>query len=313
MILREKVYDRSKLWLTYSAFAIALAALVVALFIALKEAEPRSSLTRAPETALQRVQRTGVIRAAYGGFPPYTIVNPNEPDPNKRVSGFAVDMINEIAKRSSPELRVEWSNLNWETFRADMLSGKFDLVADAVYATIPKAEDFRLTAPFSYFGLAVGLVRIDEDRFKVFGDLDRPGITIALAQGYVSTEFARRELSKPTFKLVTVGKDAFSQLDEVLFGRADVALNDVPTVVQYARAHSTKVKALWIDNPPSWAAGGFVTKREDADLAAMLSTAIEIFKIDGTLARLDKKWKSLGYFEKLQFTPGAGLTTPEAQ
>lgn len=296
---------------TYASVFLSLVALAIAIWSGLRE--PSASAGPAVETAIEKLKRTGVLRVAYGGFPPYTIVDPNETDPNKRVSGFTVDMINEIARRSSPQLRVEWYQLSWDTFRSDMLSGKFDVVADAVYATVPKAQDFAFSEPFSYFGLAAAVVRIDDNRFRAFRDLDRPDITISLAQGYVSTDYAQAELKQPKFKLVTVGTDAFSQLDEVLFNRADVALNDIPTVVQYVRAHPKQVKALWVEKPPSWAAASFVSRREDRDFLDMLSTDIRIMKADGTLARLDQKWKSLGYFEEPIMRPGAGLAGFAAQ
>src|SRR5438128_348009 len=57
------------------------------------------------EDALLRTKRTGVIRAAYGDFPPYTIVDPN-PKVAVPVTGFAVDLISEIAKRHDPPLRI---------------------------------------------------------------------------------------------------------------------------------------------------------------------------------------------------------------
>ena len=304
MTLSQSTSRQKPSLLVYVALGVALLALALAIWNSSRPTTPNSALA---ESALDRVKRTGTLRVAYGGFPPYTIVNPNESDANKRVSGFTVDMINEIARRSSPQLRVEWHQLSWDTFRADMLSGKFDVVADAVYATVPKAQDFSFSEPFSYFGLAAAVVRIDENRFQNFRDLDRPDVTIALAQSYVSSDFAQAELKRAKFKIVSVGTDAFSQMDEVLLGRADVALNDIPTVVQYVRAHPGRVKALWVDRPPSWAAASFVSRREDRDLLDMLSTDIRILQADGTLARLDQKWKSLGYFEQPSLRPGAGL------
>ena len=263
----------------------------------------------AHETALQRMKRTGVMRVGYGGFPPYTIVDPRNPDKNARVSGFTVDMVNELASRYSPAFKVEWYNLDWDTFQADMNSDKFDFAGDAVYETVPKAADFFMTDAFSYFGLAVGLVRESDNRFQSFSDLDRGDITIALAQGYVSTDYAQKHLSKPHFQLIPVGKDAFNQLDAVLLGKADVALQDVPTVVQYVNAHPGKVKALWLDKPPSTVPGGFVTRQSDQDLLNFLNVGIRIMAADGTLERLDAKWHSLGYFGKIQMIPGNGLNS----
>ncbi len=311
MPLNEQYDSGTPSWLPYAALVLAGISICLSLFILMRPAPavnaPTAGTQRA-EGALERIKKTQTMRVGYGGFPPYTIVDPRESDPNKRVSGFTVDMVNEIAKRYVPPLKVEWYNLNWDTFRADMLSGKFDFLADAVYDTIPKAADFGMTEPFSYFGIAAAVVKKTDNRFRTFQELDRSDITVALAQGWTSTEYAQQHLSKPKFKMVTVGKDAYVQLDDVLFGRADVALNDIPTVVQYVRAHSDKVKALWVDAPPSSVPASFVTRREDSELLALLNVSIRIMKVDGTLEVLDKKWKSLGYFEKLVLVPGAGLT-----
>lgn len=311
MALTQRTGEASQQRLIHVALIIAALGLLLGLVAVYRSFDTHGGArASAEETALARIKRTGVMRVGYGGFPPYTIVDPAQTDPNKRVSGLAVDMVNAIAARHSPALKVEWVNLNWDTFRADMESNRFDFLADAVYATVPKAADFGMTEPFSYFGLAVAVVRIDDNRFATFADLDRPDITIALAQGYASTEFAQRELTRPKFKMIPVGKDAFSQLDEVLLGRADVALNDVPTVLQYVRAHPTKVKALWIERPPSWVEASFVTRQRDADLREFLNVSIRILAVDGTLGQLDRKWGGLGYYEKRVFEPGAGLRRP---
>lgn len=217
-------------------------------------------------------------------------------------------MIEEIAKRHEPPLKLEWHQLHWETMRADMLSGKFDLLVDAVYQTVQRASDFGLSEPFSYFGVACGLVRKDDNRFKTFQDLDRDDVTIAVAVGWTSTEFAKRHLKKPKWIDVVVGESPFVQFDEVLNGRADVALQDVPTLVQYAHAHKNKVKVLWLDKPPTMVAGGFATRLEDRDLLDFINAGIRILKVDGTIRRIDEKWKGLGYYEKVDLVPGTGLT-----
>lgn len=257
-------------------------------------------------------KRTGVLRVGYGGFPPYTIVNPNESDPNRRVSGYAVDIVNEIASRMQPRPRIEWHNVNWETLGADMASNRFDFLADAVYFTIPRATDFEFTSPYSYFGIAAAVVRIDDNRFSTFTDLDREGISIAVAEGWTSTEYARRRLRRPEFKSIVVGEDAFVQLDEVLLGRADVALQDVPTVLQYVRAHSDRVRALWVADPPAVVPSGFLVRAEDDNLREFLNTALEILRTDGTLAQLDEKWNGLGSYLEQTYIPGRGLVSSDS-
>lgn len=290
----------------FTAIVIALAALVLSIW-----QSTRASTTKAERPALTRWQsakQAGILRVGYGGFPPYTIINPNEADPTKRVTGFCVDLVNAIAQRHVPALKVEWQQFSWETMKADLATDRFVFIGDAVYETIPRASDFLFTEPYSYFGIAVAVVRLDDTRFTRFGDLDRPDITISLAEGYTSTEYARANLAKPTFKTVPVTGDAFNQLDEVLLGRADVALNDVPTVLQYVRAHKDRVKALWLDKPPSSVPAGFVLRSEDRDLKEFLDTSLRVLATDGTITSIDQKWKSLGFFPVLDLRPGAGLT-----
>ncbi len=265
------------------------------------------SQTGAVDSALDRIKRDKVLRVGYGGFPPYTIIDTKETDSNKRVKGFAADLVNEIANRSVPKLKVEWHIISWDTLATDMRSQKFDFIADPVYVTVPKAFEFTYTEPYSYFGIALGLVRKDDNRFQKFSDIDKSDITVATAEGWVSTDYARDHLQKPHFKTIPVGGDSFGQLDDVLMGRADIALQDSPSVVQYAKAHPDKVKILWLQHPPSVVPGGFMVRREDADLKDFLDICMRLMKADGTIAKLDQKWKTYGYFEKSDLIPAAGL------
>lgn len=285
---------------------LAVIACIISLF--LTAYRPSAGKSQTEETALQRIKRTKTLRVAYGGFPPYTIVNLNETDSNRQVSGFVVDMINEIVLQSEGQIeKVEWVRLNWETYKADMDSKRFDFLADAVYYNVPKAFDYDFTVPFSYFGIACAIVKKDDNRFNVFEDLNRSDIKISYALGYVSGPYAMKYLDKPEFVPVEVGDNAFAQLDYVINNRADVAIQDVPTVIQYAKEHRDTVKALWIQNPPSSVAAGFLLRKEDNDLKNFLNICIQNMKADGFLYKLDKKYHALGHLEQLSLIQGEGL------
>lgn len=292
-------------------WTIAVAALVLSLIsvlIGLREDGGAAAIPQ--DTALATIRKQRTLRVGYGGFPPYVIIDTNETDRNKRVKGFAVDLVNEIAQRHDPPLQVEWIKLNWETMKADMLSNKFYFVADPVYYTVTRSSELSFSDPYSYFGIGAAIVKKGDDRFRTFTDLDRDDITIVLAEGWTTSEYARKRLSKPTFKSLVVTGDAYAQLDDVMLGRADVALNDVPTVVQYSRAHKDKVDALWVDSPPATVPGGFLLRKEDTELKNFLDQCIELFRADGTLERLDRKWKTFGSFSSAALSPGGGLVEP---
>jgi ABC-type amino acid transport substrate-binding protein len=301
----EKLIDRRFAILCYTSLSISLLALAQVYSSAFsRHDDGRSSTSR--ETALDRIKRTKILRVGYSGFRPYTIINLDAKE-SGRISGFCADMINEMASRQTPPWTVEWHKVTFETLKADMESGRFDVFADAVYQTAPRVAEFGVTVPYSYFGVAAAIVRKDDDRFVKFEDLDQPNITIALAEGWTATEYARAHLKLGKLQVVTVADDPFIPLQQVLAGKADVALQDVPTVLQFARAHSDAVKALWVNDPPTRVPAGFMTRQSEVELLRFLDASIGILEADGTLAQLDKKWRALSEFRTVTYERGAGL------
>jgi ABC-type amino acid transport substrate-binding protein len=243
----------------------------------------------------------GVLNVGYGGFPPYTIVNPADPS---RPTGFSVDLVEEIARRSG--LRVQWHLFSWETIRADLSSGDFDFIADPVYLTMARARDVDFTRPYTFVGIGAGVVRRGDDRFQSFMDLNQTGVRIALAEGWTTTEFAEQLLDLPDLFRVSVTGEASNQLDEVSLGRADVALNDVPTILQYVQ-NRPELTALFVESPPSRVAGAFVVRPGDDDLRRFLNEVLEIFIADGTLLALDERWSTFGEFPVVPTVLGSGV------
>jgi polar amino acid transport system substrate-binding protein len=292
----------------YLPIALSIIAVILALLALLgKSQSPIGNNPPNTPSSLEQTKRGRKLRVGYGPFPPYTIIDPNQSDPSKQVSGLCVDMINEIASRQTPPWQVEWHKVSWEALRADMYSDKFDVLASAIYETVPRASEFQFTEPFTYVGVGVAVVRKDEDRIRVFDDLNKPGITVSLAEGWTATEYARRHLNAERLLVKPVGDDVNAQFNDLLGHRADAVLQDVPTALSYQQAHSNEVKILWLDNPPMRVAAGFITRWEDRDMIIFLNTAIRTLQEDGTIELLDRKWKGMGEYPAPNFKPGAGL------
>ncbi|HEY0682073.1 MAG TPA: transporter substrate-binding domain-containing protein [Steroidobacter sp.] len=254
-------------------------------------------------SALSAIRQRRRIRAGFSGFKPYTIANPADA---AKPGGFVVDVLGQIAARMDPPLAIEWTPVTFESLRADMDTGRVDIFADAVYQTIPRAADFLFTRPFGYFGIGVGIVRRSDTRFTTVADLDREDVTIALAQGWTSTEYAQRVFTRAKLDIVPVGDDGTVPLQKVLAGRADAALQDVPTVAQFVEANSNALKALNLDNPPARVAAGFLLPSTASDVRDFLDVAIEVLRTDGTLARIATKWRLFNEFPQREFAPSPG-------
>jgi ABC-type amino acid transport substrate-binding protein len=295
--------------LLFATLTLSTVAIALALFAVLRsppQAAPAQPATSV-ESSFQKSKRERVLKVGYGPFPPYVNIDPNEKDESKRLSGLCVDMINEIAARQQPPWRVEWHKVSWEAFRADMYSGKFDVLPNAIYQTVPRASEFRFTEPFTYVGVAVGVVRADETRFKTFMDLDKAGVKVSLAEGWTATEYARQRLNKDRLLVKPIGDDLNAQLNDLLSGRADAVLQDTPTALTYLKARPKEIKLLWIDNPPMRLAASFITRFDDEEMVTFLNTAIRVMQSDGTVERLDRKWNGMGEYLSNSYRPGAGL------
>lgn len=294
--------------LQYIAVVLGAIALLVAFTAFLQRGNPSTSQPAAREESIfARAQQTKTLRVGYGPFPPYTIIDPNSSDPNKALSGFCIDMVNNIAKNQEPAWKVEWVPVSWETLRADVYSGKIDFVANAIYKTVPRAPEFSYTEPFTYIGVGVGLVRKGNTRFKTFQDLNDPSVTVSLAEGWVITGYARERLPKANLLVKPVSGETNILFQDLIAGRADVVLTDAPVAVGILKEHAEAVDALWLENPPITVEACFSTRKGESGIIEFLDTCISAMEADGTLDVIDKKWQAPGLYPRKEFRAGSGL------
>lgn len=233
---------------------------------------------------LQRIEATGELHAGYGVYPPYT----SEDASTGEVSGFSVDVINEIAKQL--DCKVVWHRLNWNTMSADLKRGEFDVIADPIFQTIPRAREFAFTEPYAYFADGIAVVRVNEQRFTNFDSLDREGVTIAVGQGWASETLLKTRFSKANIVPVQTGTDLLQLFNEVIAGRAVVAVADAADALRFVNEHSGEVKALFVDNPPAYMPAGFALRPTDSDGAEFLSVCLRNLKATGVLDALAQKY-----------------------
>jgi ABC-type amino acid transport substrate-binding protein len=267
--------------LTIAIVAAALAVLALALSFRGTGSKETKSIARG---LLERVDESGELHAGYGVYPPYTQEDPN----THAVSGFSVDVINQIA--AELKCKVVWHRLNWNTMSADLKRGEFDVIADPIFQTIPRAREFAFTRPYAYFADGIAVVRQTETRFTNFESLDQEGITIAVGQGWASETLVKSRFSKARIVPTQTSTDLLQVFNEVLAGRADVAVADGADASRFVKAHVGKVRALFLDNPPAYMPAGFAVRPDDRDGAEFLSVALLNLEATGVLDGLAKRY-----------------------
>jgi ABC-type amino acid transport substrate-binding protein len=236
-------------------------------------------------TLLDKVDKTGELHVGYGVYPPYTIEDPN----TQEVSGFSVDIINQIAKELN--VKIVWHRLNWNTMSADLKRGEFDVIADPIFQTIPRAREFSFTEPYAYFSDGIAVVRKNDNRFQRFEDLDRKDIKIAVGQGWASETIVKSKLTKPEIIAIQTNTDLLQLFNEVQSGRVDVAIADGADAKRFVDEHPESVKALWLDNPPAHIPAGFALRPSDRYSAEFLTVCIRNLKYMGVIDGLAEKYK----------------------
>lgn len=233
---------------------------------------------------LEKINQTGELHVGYGVYPPYTIEDPN----TQKVSGFSVDIIEHIAKEL--KCKVVWHRLNWNTMSADLKRGEFDVIADPIFQTIPRAPEFSFSSPYAYFADGIAVVRKGEKRFKSFEDLDQEGIIINVGQGQASEALTTARFRKADIQPVSASTDNMQIFAGVLSGRADVAVADLPNAKRFVDEHPGEVEALWMDNPPAYMPAGFALRPTDTKGAEFFSVAIQYLETTGILDGIAAKY-----------------------
>ena len=267
------------------ALAISIAAIVVSFWQkTLPSSAPSQIHAQAIFGLLQRIENTGELHVGYGVYPPYTQENPN----TKEVSGFSVDIINQIAKEL--KCKVVWHRLNWNTMSADLKRGEYDVIADPIFQTIPRAREFAFTAPYAYFADGIAVVRKAETRFTNFDSLDKDGVKIAVGQGWASETLVKSRFTKAKINSVLTSSDLLQLFNDVIGGRADVAVADGADAERFVKEHPNEVKALGLDNPPAYMPAGFALRPQDKDGAEFLTVSLRNLESTGVLEGLARKY-----------------------
>ena len=238
------------------------------------------------ESLLDRVQRERELRIGFSGYPPFLSVNVDTKVPS---GGFSVDLIERLVEKWDPTISIAWVPTNWTNVRTDLVAGKFDLVVEPVFRTIPRAAVVDFSQPFASFGYAIGVVQADDERFSEIGDINRPDVVIAVGQGLSSHEYLREHLPAATNLRIVPGGQAHAALDEVLLGRVDIALSDSTTIDEYTEAHPGQLRVVFDNPPPGRVYAGLMFRQGDYTFASFLNIALQYLETSGELERLRQR------------------------
>lgn len=166
------------------------------------------------ESIIPNIEKTKVIRVCQASDAPWSSIDPLTGD----WQGFTIDLINGFAQ--SMELTVEIIDAGWSGLVQSLSTGKCDIAAAPMFATVPRGKLVLFTKPFAAEG-QVALVKEDLD-MKTFADLDQAGKVIIGPSGSATNEFAKRFFKNAEIKPTTTSEN-LEMMADVAAGRADAA------------------------------------------------------------------------------------------
>lgn len=238
---------------------------------------------QAQQPADQPVLRVGFNAA----FPPFESVNDKG-----EFEGFDVDLANALGKELG--MKVEFTDVAWETIFAGLLAKKYDVIISGVTITDERKEKMNFSDPYFEAGQVI-MVRKDYDGIKSEKDFagKKLGVQISTTADEVLTrmqegtgEYAGKKVDIKEIKRYDNYPQAFLDLQN---GNLDAVVVDLPVGVPYANKHADKVK-LVSDKPFVAEYTGIALRKEDTDLLNKINAALKKFKEDGTYQQIYDKW-----------------------
>jgi len=171
-----------------------------------------SATTASAQSRLKEILSNGVLKVGTtGDWNPMTMKDPA----TNTYKGYDIDMMTELAKDLG--VKVEFVATDWKTLVNGVIANKYDITGSASISM--KRAKVAGYSP-SYFSLATVPLTLKKNlgRFKSWGDLDKPGVTVAATLG--TTQEQQVKLFFPNAKKKIIEAPA-RDFQEVLAGRAD--------------------------------------------------------------------------------------------
>jgi len=229
-----------------------------------------------PDRLDQILERGYIIVGTEGTWSPYTYH-----DEDDNLVGFDVEVAKLIADYLGVEVR--YSETLWSSIFAALDAGQIDIIVNEVSYTEARAEKYDFSNPYTYSQKAI-LVKADNDAINGLED-----IAGKKASNDPTSTIGQFALDNGA-ELDPVGEMAQS-ISEVLFGRADLTVNNTVAFADYLKQHpesESRVKIIVVSEP---APSGYIPVLKGNDrlveaVNAALSEALE----SGKLSELSLKY-----------------------
>lgn len=209
-----------------------------------------------------------------GTYPPFTFH-----DTNGNLTGFDVDLANEVAKRLG--VKAEYKETQWDAMFAGLDAKRFDMIANEVGIRPDRQKKYAFSDPY-ITSAGVLIVNASNTKVKKFEDIKGLNAAQSLTSNY--GDIAKK------YGANLVGVEGFQQAIELLAQkRVDVTINDKLTYLDYKKQKpDAPIKIAATANDAS--SSGFMFRKNSDKLVDEVNKALKEIVDDGTYKKISEKW-----------------------
>jgi len=230
---------------------------------------------------LKSILTKGELRVGTtGDWNPMTVKDPA----SNTYKGFDIDIMKELAKDLG--VKVRFVATDWKTLVNGVIAGKYDITGSASLS--PKRAKVAGYSD-SYFQVATVPLTLKKNlaRFKGWGDLNKPTVTVAATLGTVQERYVK--LFFPAAKKRIIEAPA-RDFQEVLAGRADAHITSnteaATLTIKYPQLAVVPVKQARAKTPVA-----MLMPQGDQVWINYVNHWIKLKKARGFFAKAAQKWK----------------------
>jgi ABC-type amino acid transport substrate-binding protein len=231
-------------------------------------------------TAVERIQKKGVLSVATGTYVPFEYRDPNTDE----IVGFDIDFIKLLADKLGVSLRV--TDMTFTSIIPTIENGEYDLAIAAMYNTPARREVVLMSD--SYMETGMVLVTPKGNPKNITSLADCAGLKVGVKAGATSQVVAEKGMEEAGVKFTIVGyEETIGCISDLVTGRIDVVVNDL---LNQLELNKVTPEVEIVTKPFTSANLAIAIKKGNEDLMAMVNDLIAAYKADGTYEALYEKW-----------------------
>lgn len=242
-----------------------------------------TALPAKAESVLKEILDGGVLKVGTtGDWNPMTMKDPA----TNGYTGYDIDVMTELAKDLG--VTVEFVPTDWKTLVSGVVSGKYHMTGSA---SISPARAKAAGYSISYFSLATVplILAKNADRFKDWGDLNKPDVTVAATLGTTQEKQVKEFFPDAKHQIVEAPARDFQ---EVLAGRADAHITSNVEANKLVEKYS-QMAIVPVSAPRAPTPIAMLLPQADQVWINYVNTWIALKTERGFFEELGRKWKLL--------------------